>query len=191
MERRLFGNFKRVFAFLFHMIIALIGPRSVGKSSVGKILAKLLHWRFVEFDSYLNNNLEGGIKGFTDKQGWDKLDSARKKCFQIFLKSVYSENMVLDWGGSIFGCKNVIKKNTRAVLLLPYKSKKKSIEILFEREKKRPHFSEWGAERLKKKVADDYEQRLPLFKNTAQYTIYREGNSPKETAAKIKKLIFG
>ena len=36
-------------------ILALIGPRASGKSTIGRIISKKLGWKFVDFDEYMIN----------------------------------------------------------------------------------------------------------------------------------------
>ena len=82
-------------------IVTLVGPRSVGKSSIGKIMAKSLGWNYINLDEYIDQVLKknGGIGGFTKKYGWGTYMKFLHKELKKLLSSFKNKKVVLDCGG--------------------------------------------------------------------------------------------
>lgn len=181
-------------------IITLIGPRSVGKNLVGRELAKKLKFKLIDLDEVLNKKLKGSIGGYAHKYGWERTRRREYKILQSLIKKAKRDAILVTGGGTVasenkFSRYNAkfLKEKTEVILLLPSKSKTKSIEVLYKRELKRPHFIEilknkqWTKEYLKNKTKIDYELRVPSMKKAAEKIIYRENKTPKETANLIIK----
>lgn len=178
--------------------IVLIGPRSVGKSTTGKKIAKKLNCDFVDFDLYCSDKLKeegkGGlwdfINAYVEKVGkenthlaWKEYGLWQRKIFKEFVLKFKDKNIVLDLGGGTLSEDLEEKKvngpllkelGIKIFLFLPNKNEEKGIKTLFERECQRPHWKEqgWEGDKLLKKTRDDYYLRLDIFKEFADYIIY-------------------
>lgn len=180
-------------------IVTLVGPRSVGKSSIGKIMAKSLGWILIDLDEYMNKVLEkdGGIGGFTKKFGWDKYMKILHKELKILLSSLKDKKVVLDCGGGTISSEfpeselnaHLLKRHSKIVLILPHEEEEGGLQILLEREKNRPHFSGRSHKELEEKTRKDYFERVPGMKKFAHEIIHTNEKPPREIAKIIEKLI--
>ena len=100
-------------------IIALIGPRASGKSTIGQSISEKIGWKFVDFDEYMINYFkhqgfelgfdpqkDGGYiyhlkktKNIDDDQAWKEYYKVNNRELINFIDKNKSKNMVLDLGG--------------------------------------------------------------------------------------------
>ena len=119
--------------------ITLIGSRSVGKTTVGKILAKKLRIKYFDFDEYVENKLSG-IDLHIKKYGADSYRKEEAKIIVKFLSELPKQFVISVGGGTVASqLKRISQENVRK---LKKKSKivylaAKSVKILHQREKKR------------------------------------------------------
>jgi len=177
------------------MIITITGPRSIGKSSVSKILAEKLKLNYVSSDAIGEKALEkeGGLDRAI-KSGVVK-DFIRKNGYNLILNEYKRNNFVFDLsGGSISSIefekaseevRNIAKIRSLVIGLLPFKDEDKSIKLLFEREEKREHFKEMDKKELRDKVIRNYEKFPKIFKDFCDVVIYTENKKPFEVADEI------
>ena len=124
--------------------ITLTGPRSVGKTTISKLLAKRLNLKYISSDE-LGEKItkkHGGLDKAT-KSGIIK-EIIKKKGYTLILNEYKKKNFVLDLSIGAFTSadfkkasrelRSVAKNKSFVIGLLPYKSSKKSIQLLYERE---------------------------------------------------------
>ena len=181
-------------------IITLVGPRSVGKSTVGKNLASSLGYKYVNTDEVMDKKWEkqGGIGKYTTKYGWDSYYKQLNNYFRRNLDSFKKEKgVILDCGGGTIYSEfpgsrlnaKLLKGNSKIVLILPDQDLEKGYEILFERERKRPHFKTWDPKKLKSKVVEDYKSRVPGMLEYADHVVHADQNSPEKLAKLIEACV--
>ena len=180
------------------MRITITGPRSVGKSTIGKFLGKKLKIKYFESDKLMHNKLKkyGGL---------DKTIKSRK-IYLIFknsiplIKKVLSEKkFVFDLaGGAISTEKNkeltrkiikLIKKESLIIGLLPSKNDLESIKFLFKREIKRKHFKETDKKELRKEVKKDFLKVKSKIKKHTNIIIYTKDKTPSQIINVIIKQL--
>jgi shikimate kinase len=181
-------------------VITLVGPRGVGKSTVGKELAVFLNYKFIKIDDVMDRYLlekEGGLSEYAKKYGWAAFMKELHKGVKKVLKKYKDDKIVLEGGyGSICSefpesklIARLLKKNTQIVLLIPNKDDEKSISMLFEREREREFWKGWNKEKLRKKVRQDYLERINGMKVAVHYVVYVKKKSPKKIAREIEELL--
>lgn len=177
------------------MKITITGPRSVGKTTISKIVAKKLKLRRYSSDEIGEEHLKkhGGL----DKAIKSRIaDEFIKNSAYNLIREVYKkDNFVFDLsGGAVTSRKfaevsekvrKMAKENSIVIGLLPSKNIKESVEFLFEREKNRSHFKEINSEELRRKTEDDYKKFSPLLKKFCDFIIYVKGKSPKGVMREI------
>ena len=184
------------------MNLVITGPRSVGKSTISKIVAEKLGLEYVSSDEIGDKAMEhlGGldkaikskaIEGFINQGGYTLiLDVFRNKKDFIFDLS----------GGSVSSRKMpeasaevraAAKKNSFIAGLLPSENEEESVKFLFEREKERVHFREIDKAELHKKVDDDYRKFPPLFREFCNMIVYTRGKTPEKIAEEIIRKVSG
>jgi len=177
------------------MIITITGPRSVGKTTISKIVAKKLKLKYVSSDEIGNKYLkkEGGLDKAT-KSGKIK-EVIKKEGYSLIIKEYTKDNFVFDLSGGSFAyndfpkasakVRNIAKANSTIIGLLPFKNKDKSIELLFKREKERPHLKKTDSKGLLSRTRKRYQNFPKIFKEFCNVIIYTENKTPKEIADKI------
>jgi shikimate kinase len=179
------------------MNITITGPRSVGKSTISKLVAKKLKLKYISSDEIGEKALkgQGGLDG-TIKSGKINGFIISRGAYSL-IKEVYStkNNFVFDLsGGSIstkkFGdaskeVREIAKNNSYVIGLLPSKNLFGSIFMLFQRELKREHFKSMNKLLLFRKVVRNYLRFPFIFKNWADGIVYTKTKSPEQISNEI------
>ncbi|MEA3329526.1 MAG: shikimate kinase [Nanoarchaeota archaeon] len=181
------------------MKITITGPRSVGKTTISKIVAKKMNLKYISSDEIGNKKAkkQGGLDKVIKSGEIKKI--LRKKGYTLLQKSYKkNDNFVFDLsGGSVAyrdfpeasrALRKDVKESSIVIGLLPYKNNKKCIELLFSRELKRAHFKKIS-DADKKILYEKTKKRYPwfpkLFKTFCNHIIYTENKTPKEVAKEI------
>ena len=145
------------------MNITITGPRSVGKSTISKIVAEKLKLKYISSD-------EIGDKALKKNGGLDKATKSGiiikflKKNGYNLINNVYKNknNYVFDLSGGSISSNKIkrasaqVRKNAKkksiVIGLLPSNKINDSIDFLFKREVKRKHFKDMNRKDLFDKV---------------------------------------
>lgn len=178
------------------MKITITGPRSVGKTTMSKLLAKKLKLKYISSDEIGDKALkkEGGldkaiktgkIKQMIEKEGYSLIEKVYKK----------EKNFVFDLSGGSFTSKKfkeasrkvreTAKKESYIVGLLPSKNSLKSIIILFKRESKREHFKSYNKIFMLYKTIKHYIKFPKILKRNCNIIVYTENKTPKDIVKEI------
>ena len=79
--------------------IVLIGFRATGKTSVGKELAQILKWNFLDLDEYIQNKTKKSIKKIVEENGWEYFRKIEKECMKEIID--LSNTVVALGGGAV------------------------------------------------------------------------------------------
>lgn len=178
------------------MRITITGPRSIGKTTISKLVAKKLGLEYISSDQI-------GEDAFKNQGGLDKAiksgmveESIKKGGYEMITK-VYEtkDNFVFDLSGGSFSSdklaeatekvRNCAKKHSIVIGLLPSKDTEESIKILFEREKERPHFKEMDKTQLMEKTVRSFNRFPTLFDKFCKSVVYTKGKTPEKIADEI------
>ena len=182
------------------MNITIVGPRSVGKTTVSKIVSKKLKKKYISSD-------EIGEKALKKYGGLDRaIKSGKIKevinsgGYSLILK-VYSteKNFVFDLSAGAFTSKSMneaskevrgfAKKNSFIVGLLPSKNFLTSVIFLFNRERKRTHFKDTNKIKLLYKTFRKYGHIKKVILTNANSIVYVKNKSPEKIAKEILSKI--
>ena len=161
--------------------LVLLGMMGVGKSTLGKIVAKKLNLEFVDTDTRIEEKYSMKIYAIFKKRGENFFRSEEEK---EVLKSLKKNNCVIALGGGAFinkTIRNNVLKNTVSIWL------DSDLKILNKRtkwNKKRPLLNK---ENSQKKINELYNKRKNIYK-LANHRINCD-NQDKENIAK-KIIIF-
>ena len=163
--------------------IILIGAMGVGKSTIGKRLAKRLAIEFYDSDEEIIKKTGVDIATIFEYEGEKGFREREEKIIGELCKL---KNIVLaTGGGSILSMKNrELLKKTGVVFYL-----KASIETLLKRtgnEHSRPLLKTFSK---RETVSDLLEQRTPIYESAAHYTINTDRHTVNWTAKQILKII--
>jgi len=178
------------------MNITIVGPRSVGKSTISKMLSAKLKYRYFESDDLMHEEMKehGGLDKAI-KSG--KTELIMKKGPAIVEKALRNNNIIFDLAGGAISsrtgtemgvCQKVIKtisKQSYVVGLLPFKNDKESIKLLCQRERKREHFSGMDSGELNEKVKKDYLKLKPILKEVSNLVVYVKKKNPESIVDEI------
>lgn len=165
------------------MNITLIGMAGVGKSTIGKQLAKRLKFKFLDVDTSIENEMGLKLRQIIDEFGEDEfVEIEEKMVLRLQSSEKKLDNYVISPGGSIvYSSKamNFLKKNSVIVFLdAPLKLIKRQIPNLHER----------GIIGLKNRPLDAlFQERLPLYRKYANITVGIVENSGTDYI--IKRII--
>lgn len=180
------------------MKLIITGPRSVGKTTISKILAKKLYLKRIELDVLSNKMLQkqGGLDRAIKT---NRILPLIKKSPRIIKEILKKDDILLELpGGAISSrrfepyakkIRRIIIKNTFVVGLLPFKEHKKSIELLFKRERNRDHFKKINTQELHLKVQENYVKIIEPLNEVANIIIFTENKKPSKIVKKIISTI--
>jgi len=145
------------------MNITLIGMPGVGKSVIGKELAKRLNYRFLDIDEIIEKKTKLKLQQIIDNFGDDKFLETEEK---TILELGKFDNCIISPGGSVVysaEAMKFLKKNSVVVFLdFSLKSIKNRIS----------NFSTRGIVGLKKKGLEAlFNERVTLYKKYADITV--------------------
>jgi len=182
------------------MNITITGPRSIGKTTIGKMLAKEMKIKYISSDEIgekvtrkiggLDKAIKSGaIRQIIKTKGYTLLENIYKK----------EKNYVFDLSGgsfvytkfpeATFKLRKIAKEKSIVIGLLPSRCKIYSIFLLYNRELKREHFKNESFIRkviLFWKTFKRYFRFPRVFKKYANFIIYTRGKSAKEAVREIR-----
>ena len=150
------------------MNIILIGMPGVGKSSMGKILAKKLRMKFIDGDKYISKITGKTIQEIIDDNGIDEFKNIERE----ILLTIQAENTVIAPGGSAIYYDDVME-HFKAIGKIIYLYA--GIPVITER---LGDFSKRGVV-LKKgnTLKDMFNERIPLLEKHSDIKINCNGNN--------------
>ena len=161
--------------------LTLTGMMGVGKSTIGKILAKQLNYKFVDVDKLIEKK-EGSTINYIFK---NKSESYFRKIENdITLVELKKYNSVISMGGGAF-LNNLIRKNAKKLSISFWLDV--SIDVLIKRLKKnnkRPLLFKKNTNEEVKKI---YFDRKKIY-NEADYRIICDSLKSREIARKILNI---
>ena len=146
------------------MSFIIIGPRSIGKSTIGKALSKKLNIEYFDFDTYVEKELNG-IDQHIKENGVESYRTEEEKILKQFISDIPKECIISVGGGTIASQFNNISKRNSSLLkstgkiiyLSPSENKEEATKILFEREQKR------GGDKTYSETIKLFELRKPIY----------------------------
>lgn len=158
--------------------IALCGFMGCGKSSVGRALAKILGYKFIDSDSYIEEKYGMTIPEIFEAKGEDYFRDIEHEAIKEL--SLDTNTVIATGGGVVTFERNtkILKENTFLVMIdvcLP------AIQERLKFSHNRPLIE--GPDKAEK-VKQLYNKRLPIYKRAADYIV--DGNTtPKSVANRI------
>lgn len=158
-----------------------------GKTSVGKALASLLGYRFIDLDEYIEHKATLSIPEIFAEGGQQRFRALEAEAVRdvIAMSAIKAENVVLALGGgtlTIGALRRYILSNTRCIYLVASEDVLRS-RLLSDDASLRPMLASRPLEEL-------LAERLPLYAQ-AELTVNTDGLSPEECAARIAAEIRG
>ncbi len=167
--------------------IFLIGYRCTGKTTTGKLLAKLMDLPFIDTDQTLESRFNTTIAQIVEEHGWEYF---REKEKQILLETKNLKNPVgATGGGSVLDPENrKFMEKSGICVWLQADENTLLYRIIADTNTpdSRPGLTN---DSLAQETQKMLELRTPLYEKLAQITINTVSQSPEEAANMIKRSI--
>lgn len=172
----------------YRVKIVLVGYMGSGKTTIGKMVAKALKFKFLDLDEYIEELEKKSVRAIFSEQGEVYF---RKKENQ-YLKEILAinENIVLSVGGGTpcFGTNmNDINKATKNSFYIRV-SISQLVSRLASQKAKRPLIAHLSDEELPEFIAKHLFERS-YFYNQAHHTVHNYNKDPKKIKEEILKTL--
>ena len=161
--------------------IFLVGPMGVGKTTVGKQLASLLHRPFVDVDAEIETRCGADIPWIFDMEGEQGFRQRESKVLEDIIASNPS-SVIATGGGVVLSAKNrqLLQSSGQVIYL---SASEQQLYERMRRDKSRPLLQ---VEDREKVISQLLEVRDPLYKEVANVVFSAEGGS----SAKVAKVLL-
>ena len=161
--------------------IFLVGPMGVGKTTVGRQLAGLLHRPFIDVDAEIESRCGADIPWIFDMEGEQGFRERESKVLSDIVAN--NPSSVIATGGGV-----VLSKKNRQLLqacgqVIYLSASKEQLYERMRRDKSRPLLQ---VEDREKVIAELLEVRDPLYREVADILFSAEGGS----SAKVAKVLL-
>jgi shikimate kinase len=160
--------------------ITLTGMMGAGKTTVAKVLAEKLNIKFIDIDSFIEQNEEQKISEIFSNKGEEYFRKIEKETIRnIFIP--IPENLVISLGGGALEndeTREFLLKNSNVIYL------KTSPEIIFERIKSNTQRPLLCGNMSVEKISEILEKRIENYQS-ATYTITTDNKTPNQIAEEI------
>ena len=163
--------------------IFLIGPMGVGKSTIGRILAKIMNLRFFDSDQEIESNSGADIPWIFDVEGESGFRERERKMISLLCKR---QDIVLATGGGVILAKQnrqaLCSNGTVVYLTAP-------IEKLVDRTRKDKNRPLLQTNDPEGKIIELFKTRNHLYRETSDIVIDTDGKNPQVVASEIQRLV--
>jgi shikimate kinase len=156
-----------------------------GKSSVGKALASLLGWKFIDLDNLIESRQKRKIHELFSAHGEEGFRLLETEALRILLCEAERPLVLATGGGTFVRVENAALLRTHSALIV-------FLEASAETLMKRCCIATAGTEQGVRPLARDrdsflrlYEQRLPFYRG-AELTFDSDNRTPEEVACEIE-----
>ena len=158
--------------------LVLTGMMGVGKSTIGRLLAKRLNIKFVDVDRIIEENERKTIKQIFDENGEKYFRKLEKK---ITLKLLKNKKIVVALGGGAFINDEIRNKVLKTSVSIWLKVSLDKLHIRYRRNDKRPLLNK---KKLDKEVRNIYLSRKKIY-SLADFKINCDNINKAEIVEKI------
>lgn len=149
------------------MRVALIGLPGGGKSTVGRQLARRIGLSFIDSDTVLEARLGMPIRAFFELYGEDAFRDQEEQVIDELTDAAHSNVVLATGGGAVIRPKNRQRLHQRTTVIYL----RSTPEELYRRLKHDTHRPLLQVADPQAKLRELYEQRHPLYQETAHFTM--------------------
>lgn len=160
--------------------IVLIGFMGTGKTSVGKVIAKKLGFKFVDVDEVIERTTGMEISEIFSKFGEPRFRDIETEMIKLITQK--TGQVIATGGGVVLKDENMERLKENGVIFCLQAPE----NVIFERVKHTKNRPLLQVENPEEKIKELLQKRMPLYKK-ADFCIGTEGLTPEEVAEKIIK----
>ena len=165
--------------------IVLIGYRATGKTTVGRLIAQRLGWKFVDTDVLIEQRAKKSIAEIVAQEGWQGF---RRREKEVIAEVSVKKNMVIAVGGGAVINKENVKNLKQNGILIWLKANADTIaKRLAQDEKTASQRPSLTGKSVVEEIEEVLSERLPLYQQAADIEVDTERYSPEEIARLIIK----
>jgi Shikimate kinase len=169
------------------MKVVLIGYRTTGKSTVGRILSTKLKIKYWDADSLVEKNMAMPIKEIVALHGWDYFRAKEKETIKTLTQK--GACVIATGGGVVLDKENIdLLKQAGVIVWLnaPLQDIVDRLNKDAQRAAIRPQFT---AGNIFQETVDIMKQRLPLYEAAADHSVDTTGKSVEQVAEEIYQYL--
>ncbi len=161
----------------------LIGMRGVGKTTIGKLLAKKLQREFFDMDEWIGKEEDVAIADLVKKKGWDFFRNLEREAIHELSQK---NNAIISTGGGVLQYFDNAKKLKETGKLLHLTASVVTLEKRLREQTERPSIT--GIDPLDE-LATLWKSRRPVYEENADLVIDTEGKSVEKIVNETVKLL--
>jgi shikimate kinase len=164
--------------------VYLIGARGCGKTTIGRLLAEQMNYRFQDTDHYLQQQCQCSIADFVAGQGWDAFRRREQQALQALTSPA---SVIATGGGVVLNAENrQFMQQQGIVVWLHVPAAILAQRLLLEPETdQRPMLTNRP---LLDETIEVLQQRLPLYQAAAQHQI-NAADDPEKIVQQLLRLL--
>jgi len=170
------------------MKVVLIGYRTTGKSTVGRILSTKLKIKFWDADSLVEKNMAMPVKEIVALHGWGFFRLKEKETIKTLTQK---ESCVIATGGGVVLDQENVNLLKQAGVIIWLNAPLQDILDRLNRDAQsaaiRPQFTSGN---IVQETVDMMKQRLPLYENAADYTVDTADKNVKQVVEEIYRYLL-
>jgi shikimate kinase len=163
-----------------YLRVVLIGFRGVGKTTVGKRLAKMLNWKFLSTDVLIEKLSGQNISYLVESKGWKNFRNFEMEVIRALKDET---KVVIDCGGGVVENSENITMLSPGSLMVWVDAELKDIFNRLSNAKDRPLLSQSN---LEEDIVNNYNRRFPLYQYYSHLYVNSSEFSEKDICNKIK-----
>lgn len=179
-EKRLENNSSKQNKYLR---VVLIGFRGVGKTTVGKRLAKMLKWKFLSTDILIEKLSGQNISYLVESKGWKNFRNFEMEVVRALKNET---KVVIDCGGGVVENSENISMLSPDSLMVWIDAELKDIFYRLSNAKDRPLLSKSN---LEDDIVNNYNRRFPLYQYYSHIYVNSSEFSEEDICKKIRKAL--
>ncbi len=160
----------------------MVGFRAVGKTTVGKMLADVLQFDFLDTDTHICEKASSSVEAIVQKGGWGDF---RRRERAVLFDTLKLDQVVVSTGGGAVLHQEFWKKNQDAAVIWLKACDHTILTRILGDDKsdgQRPPLSDKD---LAQEVRDKLSERAPLYRAVSDLTIDTDKLNPDQVVANI------
>ena len=175
--------------------IFIVGPGGAGKTTSGKILARLIGYNFIDLDQEFCDHV-GNVGAYIQQKGYKKYCCRNSELFFTLLGQREKDDIVFALSSGVLvheGLDHLVQKHKNAldkigltILLLPSKSVEEGTEVIIERQMSR---AAQGIRLKRDREEEKFRQRFPRYIELGDIQIFSRGK-PEIIAEQMREKLL-